>query len=617
MGEIYDEDAEYQFRDVDVPVLIVGAGPAGATTALLLARYGIPAIVISRHKGTANTPRAHIFNQRAMEVLRDAGIQELVTPLAASKEDIMHVSWVQSLTGEEYGRVYAWGNRPDRIGEYTVASPCQMSDLPQSILEPILVQEATTTGADLRFYHEFVSQEALPDGRVQTTVLDRQTGLNYRVTSRFLIGADGARSAVLDSVGIPIDGKQLATAFNVHIKADLAKYCKHRPGSLCWILNPEAPDWSATACVRMVRPWHEFIVSMHPSALLQTDIEHSAPTRDQVLSRLRQLFGDDSIRIELLGYDQWHINDQVARTWQKGNVLCIGDAVHRHPPINGLGSNTCISDAFNIAWKLAFVLKGFADVSILKTLTTERKPVGDGIVRRANEGMLVHHQLWTLMGSTSEARDAIDWRLRQKTKEGAELRQTLRSLMEKTDDEFNALGIQMNQSYLHSALTIREDSDTAPPCLDNVNLLKQQVISTFPGYHLPHVWLVRDGQSERISTLDLVGKGHFTLLTGIGGEAWKTACAAISENGLLPLKSYSIGVGQDYMDAYWDWQNVRGVDEDGAVLWTLGAKPGSGISRPPCIKAALYKANPNLFSLSTRAAPDLICHSSHTLGTRV
>lgn len=539
----------------------MGAGPSGATAALLLGHFDIPTLVISRHRGTANTPRAHIFNQRAMEALRDAGIEHLVMPIAAAKEDLAHVAWLRSLNGEEYGRVYAWGNKPDRMGEYVTASPCQMSDLPQSVLEPILVQEATKLGASFRFSTEFVAQKELPDGRVRTTVRDRATNATYNIVSQYLIGADGARSPVLDSLDIPIDGDQLGIAFNVHVKADLTRYFAHRPGSMNWLLNPDAPDWSATASVRMVRPWNEFIVSMHAAR----HIEEFNPTDEQILQRLHQLFGDETIPIELLGHYQWHINEQVARRWQKGRVLCIGDAVHRHPPINGLGSNTCISDAFNLAWKLAYVLKGQASPSILGSLTPERKPVGDGIVRRANAGLRVHQKLWDLMATDAKQSAQVRSVMREASARGQEMRRKVRGLMEQTDDEFNALGIQMNQMYVDSPLTVVEAEDVAPD-LTGVNLMKQEVRSTYPGFHLPHVWLARDGQSERVSTLDLAGKGSFAFFTGIGGERWKQAAEEIANEGGVVVNAYSVGIGQDYMDAYWDWQDIRGVDEDGVVL---------------------------------------------------
>ena len=275
-----------------------------------------------------------------------------------------------------------------------------MSDLPQSYLEPILVYAAREHGADVRFNMEYISH--VDDGFSVVTVLrDRSTGEESVIVSDYLIGADGVRSAVIEALKIPIDGRQINSAFNVHIRANLTKYMAHRPASLNWVLNPDAPNWSAVGNVRMVRPWNEFVVSMHPA---HADANNADPDKEMIIKRLKQMIGDNEANIDVLSTFRWTINDQVARTWQKGRVMCIGDAVHRHPPINGLGSNTCISDAFNLAWKLAYVLGGIASTKLLETLTTERKPVGNAVVRRANEGMLVHRELWSMLGLTPESR---------------------------------------------------------------------------------------------------------------------------------------------------------------------------------------------------------------------
>lgn len=436
-----------------------------------------------------------------------------------------------------------------------------MSDIPQSALEPVLVEEATKLGAEFRFSTSFVSFKEVKDG-VITTLRDRNDNREYTVVSRYLVGADGARSSVLDSLGIKVVGRQLNTAFNVHIKADLTKFLSHRPGSLNWVLNTEAPEWSAVGNFRLVKPWNEFVVSMHPST---THSQTFQPSEEDVIKRIHQMIGDNTVKIEVLSTFSWTINDQVAERWQEGRVLCIGDATHRHPPINGLGSNTCISDAFNLAWKLGYVLKGWASTSLLDSLTIERKPVGDGVVRRANDGMEAHRRLWSLLGLDPEGRKKATDLMQSSTAAGAEMREKIRIALEATEDEVQALGIQMNQRYLSSPATVVEPGDTAPD-LSSVNPIRQVWISTFPGYHLPHVWLATGGQSERISTLDLSGHGGFTLFTGIGGDSWVQAAQVLSGLNKAPLRAYTIGFRCDYMDCYRDWVKVRGVSETGVVL---------------------------------------------------
>ena len=545
-------------------MLIVGAGPSGATTALLLGQLGIRSLVISRHHDTASTPRAHIFNQRAMEVLRSAGLESRLQSVATSAEHMAHTSWLHSLAGEEYGRMLAWGNRPERKGEYEIASPCVMSDLPQSELEPILVEEAEKVGAVFRFSTEFVCQQSLTDGGVVTTIKDRTSGKEEEVYSSFLVGADGARSAVLDSIGIAVDGRQLNTAFNVHIKADLSQYLEVRPGSLNWILNPDAPEWSAVGNFRMVRPWNEFVVSLHPATKDGITFE---PTTKDIVKRLHQMIGNDTIPIEILSSFRWTINDQVAQSYQKGNVICIGDAVHRHPPINGLGSNTCISDAMNISWKMAYVLNGIANSSILDSVTIERKPVGDGVVRRANAGMEVHREIWQVLGLSAEDRRRNTSMMERADHEGALIRKTFQEALEKTDMECNALGIQMNQTYACSPLTYTEQDDMVEPDVSELDTVKHLITSTYPGFHIPHVWLAKDGQSHRISILDLCGRGEFSLFTGIGGDKWSIWAKEVENaRSNLRINVYTIGWRQDYIDAYGDWARVREVEEDGAIL---------------------------------------------------
>lgn len=223
-----------------IPVLNIGAGPSAETLALLLERLGIRTLIISKHKSIANTPRAHV-DQRAMKVLRDARIEFEAKRLSCSSLYMQHTTWPHTLAGEEYGRLWSFGDKPAEKSIYEMASPCDMSDLPQSLLEPLLVKQAATAGATFRFGCEFVWFHGCGD-EVRTHIRDRKTEEELAVRSQYLVGADGARSAVLDALGIPIEGVQLNTAFNVHVEAKLSKHMASRPASLNWILNSDAPD---------------------------------------------------------------------------------------------------------------------------------------------------------------------------------------------------------------------------------------------------------------------------------------------------------------------------------------------------------------------------------------
>ena len=149
---------------------------------------------------------------------------------------MQHTSWLNALNGEEYGRLWAWGNKPEQKGDYEAASPCVMSDIPQSVLEPILVEEASKLGADFRFYTEFVSFTDRGDG-VDTILRDRETGNEYTVRSRYLIGADGARSKVLEQLAIPVVGRQIIAVGGNEKAARLAGVPVHRVKQLVYVIS--------------------------------------------------------------------------------------------------------------------------------------------------------------------------------------------------------------------------------------------------------------------------------------------------------------------------------------------------------------------------------------------
>src|SRR4051795_12435500 len=138
MAEFNDGMAETQLSPgpkVTTDVVVVGSGPAGAGAALFLSTLGISNIMITKYRWTANTPRAHITNQRAMEVFRDVGIEDQVLADATPHELTGDTVFSPSLAGEEIGRIHTWGTSPEREADYQRASPCLVVDIPQTYLE--------------------------------------------------------------------------------------------------------------------------------------------------------------------------------------------------------------------------------------------------------------------------------------------------------------------------------------------------------------------------------------------------------------------------------------------------------------------------------------------------
>lgn len=367
---------------VETDVLIVGSGPAGASAALFLSTLGVDNIMITKYRWTANTPRAHITNQRTMEIFRDVGIEDEVLAEATPHEMIGDTVFCTSIAGDEIGRILTWGNHPARHADYRLASPSLNCDIPQTYLEPILVKNATIRGTQTQFSTEYLSHTQDESG-VDVRVLNRLTGREYTIRAKYLIGADGARSKVATDIDLPLEGEMdIAGSMNITFKADMTKLVGHRPSVLYWVVQPGSNIGGIGAgLVRMVRPWDEWLI------VWGFDINEEPPevTESDALQVIRNLIGIPDFDAEITGISLWGNNEQYATRLQSGRVFCAGDAVHKHPPSNGLGSNTSIQDSYNLAWKLATVLSGHARESLLQSYTEERAPVAEQIVTRANQ----------------------------------------------------------------------------------------------------------------------------------------------------------------------------------------------------------------------------------------
>ena len=550
--------------DITTDVLIIGTGPAGSATAALLSSYGVANVVVNRYRWLANTPRAHITNQRTMEVLRDLGleVEEEAMKHATHQELMGNNVFCVSLAGEELGRMQSWGTSPESKARHLRASPCEMNDLPQTYMEPILFTTACKRGTQARMSTEYLSHVQDAEG-VTTTCRDRLTGKDITIRSKYLVGADGGNSLVAEHAGLPFEGKMgVGGSMNILFRADLSRYVAHRPSVLYWVMQPGANVGGiGMGLVRMVRPWNEWLI------VWGYDISQPAPevTPEFATSVARQLVGVPDLEIELLGANTWTVNNCFATHMQKDRVFIMGDAAHRHPPSNGLGSNTSIQDGFNLAWKLAAVIKGQAGPKLLDSYSAERAPVARQIVTRANQSIAEFGPIFEALGMDGGVdHDRIERSMAARcdaTEAGEKQRAALRKAIDFKVYEFDCHGVEMNQRYASGAVVA--EGQTPPAANVDMELYYQP--TTFPGARLPHAW-VYDRKGGRHSTLDLCGKGQFTLITGIGGGAWRAAAEAAARDLALPIRIVTIGPRADFEDHVGDWDRVREIGDGGCVL---------------------------------------------------
>jgi len=542
----------------DTDVLVVGLGPMGATTALALATYGVRVLAISKWNWVANRPRAHITNQRAIEILRDLGVEEDAKKYATPWDQMGDTLFTTSFAGPEVARLRTWGTGDERFGDYLRGSPCPYLDIPQPFMELVLVNHAARRGAQIAFNTEYLSSEQDEDG-VTATLKDVISGTTFTRRARFLVGADGAKSRVAEHIGLPFVG-EMARAGTVyaHFRADLSRYVAHRPSILYWIMNPAVGFGEiGMGLLRAVRPWYEWIAGWG------FDISKGDPdlTPATALSKIRTMVGDSALDVDFISISPWYVNRAYATHYSVGRIFCGGDAVHRHPPSSGLGSNTSMQDGFNLAWKLALVVKGQADIKLLESYSDERAPIGKQVVERANQSRIDYAPLRACF-ATSGNDDPVAAGLRKikaPTPEGAAVRAALRVALALKNYEFNAHGIESNQRYVSSAVIPDPDAGEEAWHRDRDLYLQS---TTRPGAKLPHAWLV-DRNGKRISTLDVVGKGFFTLLTGLSGQAWRAAVEAVR----CPcLRIVLIDEDPDAQDLYNVWHATSEIDEAGALL---------------------------------------------------
>lgn len=554
--------------DVEVPVLIVGGGGAGLTASMLLSQLGVESWLASGLPTTSVLPKAHVLNQRAMEIMGDVGLADEIysrgTPLANMKATAFYAGFAGR--SADHGRLLkkmeCWGAGYTDT-DWMAASPRAQANLPQIRLEPVLKRRAEELAPGRVHFHHELKEIAQNDDGVVATILDRDANTEYRVRASWLLACDGGRT-VGPRLGIEMQGpRNLQNEVSVHFSSDLSAWARDDDVLIRWIWVPER---GALSVLVPMGPDHwgpkseEWVFHLN-----YLDGDPRSLDDAEVIADMRSVLGIGEHPMTVHKVSRWSMEGVLASAFRVGRSFLVGDAAHRHPPTGGLGLTSAMHDAHNLCWKIAAVVHGHAGAELLDTYEQERRPVDARNVERSLQNAFNHLVIGEKLGLTMSATPEQNWaQIRRAWSDDPldrEHRRAVRNAFASQSMEFREHVVEYGYSYESSAVV--PDGSAKPETPDDIRL---QQPGTRPGRSLPHAW-IEDDDGRRLSTLDLVRPGRFLLIAGEGGSDWTNAAREIARETGIPLDAVRIGhLDGDYLDCCCHWVRQREIRSDGAVL---------------------------------------------------
>jgi 2,4-dichlorophenol 6-monooxygenase len=563
-------------------VVIIGAGPAGLSLALLLARLGVRSVLAEKNSMPQPHPAACILNTRTMEVFREIGVAQTILERCQNIFDRADITWVTTLSGCELG---CYSALPDDLASVLALSPVHATQFPQNQLEPLLWNEVSENPLiDFLPGLKCVSVRETDSQVIGTFESGTKRTSTIAIAGDYLVGCDGASSLVRRLIDIHAEGRVLQHMIGVYFTADLSGLVAHRKSILYWILNPDVLG----VLIAHWLPVEWVLFSPYFPPYQSPDDFSETRCRALVEAAIGEHVSDLSIKL----VQPWTLEAKLAASYRRGRVFLAGDAAHSFPPTGGLGLNTGIQDVHNLAWKLSAVITKTAGPKLLDTYEQERRPVGKTNLTHSLRNYENMNDLLQVVGlelrqqSLQSIQDGwlfrrlpISWQRRLVTAAAQHTFGRLRVLAEDTAQgrqarsefarritgqasHFQFLGLDLGFTYERGAFIAEATSKPQPsdPVLDYRP-------TTWPSARLPHFWVEKDGTPVAIH--DVLARDAFTLLTAAGGKrAWLSAATRIKAKRSMPVLCLSIGLGKgvDLVDRHNAWSKYSEVELDGAVL---------------------------------------------------
>ncbi|ATB43770.1 hypothetical protein CYFUS_009250 [Cystobacter fuscus] len=337
--------------------LVVGAGPTGLMMASELARHGLSCRVVEQLTAPSPLSRALAVQARTLEIFEDLGIVERA--LALGRETLgFNVVGTGGTRSRVSLRGFTW---------LETRYPFILM-LPQDVTEALLTEHLGSFGPRVERGVALEGFQQEVDGVVAT--LRHEDGRVERVSARWLLGCDGARSRVRKGLGLPFEG---STYEDSCVLADVRVEWSLGEGELCII--PSAHGVVGAFPMPGDQRYRLFFIRPHEDAADAAD-DMAPLALEEIQALVKQMVPVPTRVSEPRWMSRYRLHSRGVTRYRQGRVFLAGDAAHIHSPVGGQGMNTGIQDAYNLAWKLALVTRGRAPESLLDTYELERHPVG-------------------------------------------------------------------------------------------------------------------------------------------------------------------------------------------------------------------------------------------------
>jgi len=577
-------------KTLETPVLVVGGGPVGLSTALHLAHCGIESVIVERHRSTSIHPKASYFNIRTMEILGQLGVADELYATALLGAG---VSFYTKLAGHRLGGL-SGADFPDYVASVFASTPRPGCISSQIVLEAILKRHADENPLiHVLFNHEKTALEQ-SESSVRTTILDRASGESMTIESDYVIACDGVHSATRDEMGAEMVGPPpFGHMINIYFEADIESLVTDCDQALYWIASPEAPG----VFISLGRDRQKWCFNT------QYFPDHGERPEDyteaRCMEKLHAAFGTRELPVKILAIGPWVLCGQVVDDYRVGRVFFGGDTAHLNIPTGGFGFNTGMQETHNLAWKIAAVLGGWAPDAILDSYHQERRPIAKFNVEASRENAMRIRETGAALGDAAPDVEEVDL----DTPVGREQRARLSAAIANQRSHFLFLGQEIGFDYSNSSIVV---ADGTPHYVEEHGV--EDPIFTYlpnarPGARAPHCWLTNPAEGgAQSSILTLFDKELVLLVAGDPGEWLRTLDAGVSD---IPLRAVGIGSPEsdlEYHDKDGVFHDHYGIGQGGAVLvrpdghvaWRTPTDPEhhTGISLSDALEIATARREP-------------------------